>query len=53
MKTTTPTEHGGAEFTVQPIVVPALNSANTEKSDWMRLPKPKQRLWGVKPLHVE
>lgn len=47
MKTTTPTEHGGTEFTVQSIVVPAINSANTENSDWMRLPKPKQRLWGL------
>lgn len=47
MKTTTFTEHGGDEFTVQPIVVPELNSANTQHSDWMRLPKAKQRLWGL------
>jgi len=46
MKTQTKiAEHGGNEFTVQPLVVPAAN--DTENSDWMRLPKPKQRLWGL------
>ena len=38
-------ERGGNEFTTQPLIVPAVN--DTEPSDWMRLPKPKQRLWGL------
>ena len=38
-------ERGGHEFTAQPLTVPAANG--TDSSDWLRLPKPKQRLWGM------
>ena len=38
-------ERGGQEFTAQPLMVPAANG--TDSSDWIRLPKPKQRLWGM------
>jgi hypothetical protein len=37
-------ESGGG-LTAQPLAMPAVNG--TEPSDWMRLPKPKQRLWGM------
>jgi hypothetical protein len=33
------------EFTARPLSVPAANGA--DNSDWIRLPKPKQRLWGM------
>jgi len=33
------------EMTAQPLTVPAANG--TDSSDWLRLPKPKQRLWGM------
>jgi len=35
----------GGEFAAQPITVPAGNGA--DKSDWLRLPKPRARLWGL------
>ena len=38
-------ERGGQEFTTQPLTVPP--TTGTESSDWLRLPKPKQRLWGM------
>lgn len=38
------TERGG-ELTAAPVTAPAASGA--ESSDWMRLPKPKQRLWGM------
>jgi hypothetical protein len=34
-------EHGGQELTTQPL------ANSTDNSDWFRLPKPKQRLWGM------
>lgn len=37
--------NGGKTLTVAPLTVPAANGA--ESSDWLRLPKPKQRLWGL------
>ena len=30
--------------TTEPLTVPAVNGTDT---DWLRLPKPKQRLWGL------
>jgi hypothetical protein len=39
-------KRGGHEFTAQPLTVPAANGADNS-SDWLRLPKPKQRLWGL------
>ena len=36
-------ERGG--LTAEPITVPAANG--TETSDWLRLPRPKFRLWGL------
>ena len=38
-------ECDGHEFIAQPLTVPAANG--TDSSDWFRLPKPKQRLWGM------
>jgi hypothetical protein len=38
-------ERGGDEFTAEPLTVPAANGA--DNGDWMRLPKPQQRLWGM------
>ena len=35
----------GGGFTAQPITVPSGNGA--DNSDWLRLPKPKARLWGL------
>lgn len=32
--------------TVKPLAVPTANDAD-DPSDWLRLPKPKQRLWGL------
>ncbi|MGH8024152.1 MAG: hypothetical protein ACRED1_11250, partial [Limisphaerales bacterium] len=37
--------NGGKSLTVAPLTVPAANGADS--SDWLRLPKPKQRLWGM------
>jgi hypothetical protein len=37
-------ERGGG-FTTAPVNPPAANGA--DNSDWLRLPKPKQRLWGM------
>lgn len=39
-------ETRGGEITVQPLTVPAANGTDNS-SDWLRLPKPKQRLWGM------
>ncbi len=40
------TGRGGEQFTAQPLTtVPAANGADI--SDWLRLPKPKERLWGL------
>ena len=39
------TERGGQELTAQPLTVPAANG--TDPSDWMRLCKPRERLWGM------
>lgn len=36
---------GVESFTTQTLTVPQANG--TDNSDWMRLPKPKQRLWGL------
>jgi hypothetical protein len=36
-------ERGG--LTTAPVIAPAANGA--DNSEWMRLPKPKQRLWGM------
>jgi len=33
-------------ITTEPLTVPLANGADTF-SDWLRLPKPKQRLWGL------
>jgi hypothetical protein len=33
-------------FTIQPIAVPAANEPDCS-GDWLRLPKPRQRLWGM------
>ncbi len=44
-KRNTNAERGGQEFTAQPLSLPAANG--TDSSDWIRLPKPKQRLWGM------
>jgi hypothetical protein len=38
------TERGG--FTNAPVIAPAASGADNS-SDWLRLPKPKQRLWGM------
>lgn len=38
------TERGG-ELTTAPVIAPTASGA--ESADWMRLPKPKQRLWGM------
>jgi hypothetical protein len=38
-------KRGGGQFTAQPLTAPAANGA--DNSDWLRLPKPKQRLWGM------
>ncbi len=38
-------ERDGQEFIAQTLSVPASNGADS--SDWLRLPKPKQRLWGM------
>ena len=35
----------GGELTAQPLAVPPPNRG--DDSDWLRLPKPKQRLWGL------
>lgn len=41
------TERDGEKFTAQPLTtVPAANATDNSES-WMRLPKPKQRLWGM------
>jgi hypothetical protein len=48
MKTSrlTNAEQRGGEFTTaQPLTAPA--ASGTDSSDWFRLPKPKQRLWGM------
>ncbi len=34
------------EVTTQPLTAPAANGAETS-SDWLRLPRPKTRLWGL------
>jgi hypothetical protein len=39
------TERGG-ELTPAPVTVPTA-SGTDNPSDWLRLPKPKQRLWGM------
>lgn len=39
-------ERSGQEFTAQPLTVPAAIGADNS-SDWLRLPKPTQRLWGL------
>lgn len=36
----------GGQFTAQPLTVPAANGADN-LGDWLRLPKPTQRLWGL------
>lgn len=36
----------GGELTAQPLTAPAPNGADNS-SDWLRLPKPKHRLWGL------
>jgi len=38
-------ERSGTELTAQPFTVPAVNG--TDSSEWLRLPKPKTRLWGM------
>jgi len=37
---------GGEKVTAQPLTVPAANGTDNS-SDWMRLPPPRQRLWGL------
>lgn len=39
-------KRGGQELTAQPLAAPAPNGADNS-SDWLRLPKSKQRLWGM------
>src|SRR5262245_59691556 len=34
----------GGEFTAQPLAASTTNGAD---DDWLRLPRPKQRLWGL------
>lgn len=36
----------GEKITAQSFAVPATNGADNS-SDWLRLPKPQQRLWGM------
>jgi len=36
---------GDGMFTTTPIIVPVANALDS--SDWLRLPRPKQRLWGM------
>jgi hypothetical protein len=36
----------GGELTTAPVTTPAASGADNS-SDWLRLPKPKQRLWGM------
>ena len=38
-------ECDGYKFTAQPLTAPAANGTNS--SDWLRLPTPKHRLWGI------
>jgi hypothetical protein len=35
----------GGEFTTAPVT--ALPASGADNSDWLRLPKPKSRLWGM------
>lgn len=44
-QTKTKNAERGGELTTAPVTAPA--ASGTEPSDWMRLPKPKQRLWGM------
>ena len=47
MKTSTRDKaaRGGSSLTAQPLTLPTANG--TDSGDWMRLPKPKSRLWGL------
>ena len=45
-------ERGGPEFTAQPLTRREFEARQPDtgadnSSDWLRLPKPKQRLWGM------
>jgi hypothetical protein len=37
---------GGEQKTAQPFTLPTATNG-TDTSDWLRLPKPKDRLWGM------
>ena len=39
------TEKRGGELTTAPVTAPTALGA--DNSDWLRLPKPRQRLWGL------
>jgi hypothetical protein len=36
----------GGELTTAPVTAPATSGAD-DSSDWLRLPRPRQRLWGM------
>jgi len=40
-------EKRGGELTTAPVTAPAASGADNSPESWMRLPKPKQRLWGM------
>ena len=44
-QTNTKNAERGSELTTAPVTAPAASGADS--SDWLRLPKPKQRLWGM------
>jgi hypothetical protein len=44
-QTKTKNAERGGELATQPLIMPAANGA--ESSDWLRLPRPKSRLWGL------
>jgi hypothetical protein len=41
------TEKRGGELTTAPVTAPAASGADNSPESWMRLPKPKERLWGM------
>jgi hypothetical protein len=46
LNTANAAKRDGDKITAQPLTAPAANGTDNS-SDWLRLPKPKQRLWGM------